>query len=192
MWRPRTELPVGDLVLRKLTVVDADAQATAVVESLPTLLGHMPWAQHEPLPMDERRQLLATWDAEWWAGDQFNYGVFDGEVMLAGCGLMRRPGPGSLEVGYWVHIDHQGRGIATELSRALTTEAFRSPWCQRVEIHHDVANVASRRIPEKLGFELVRSYPTDALAIDDEGTNVVWQVRREDWARHFSGSRNSA
>lgn len=183
MWRPRSAIPVGAWVLRKLTVVDAEAQRDAVLESLPVLVPHMPWAQFEPTTVEERRELLTSWDAEWWAGDNFNYGIFEGDALVGGTGLMRRLGPAILEIGYWVHIDHHGRGIATEVSRALTTEAFTAAWCARVAIRHDVANEGSRRIPEKLGFELVETHPDEATSPGDAGPMCVWLMRRDAWAQ---------
>jgi len=38
--------------------------------------------------------------------------------VLGEVGLMPRIGPGALEIGYWVHIDHVGRRLATEASHA--------------------------------------------------------------------------
>jgi len=47
--------------------------------------------------------------------------------------------------------------------------AFTVPDIERVEIHHDKANAASRRVPEKLGFVLVEEVPDAKLAPNDIG-----------------------
>jgi len=48
--------------------------------------------------------------------------------------------------------------------RLLTDAAFQIPGIERVEIHHDKANVASSGVPRKLGFELVEEVPDESRA----------------------------
>ena len=50
----------------------------------------------------------------WTSGSGYEYGIFlpDG-ALVGGCGLHRRIGPSALEIGYWVHVAHTRRGIAT-------------------------------------------------------------------------------
>jgi ribosomal-protein-serine acetyltransferase len=50
-----------------------------------------------------------------------------------------------------------------------------------VEIHHDAANVASGRIPAKLGYARLGERPAADLqpaAPGEVGTDVVWQFTR--------------
>jgi ribosomal-protein-serine acetyltransferase len=58
------------------------------------------------------------------------------------------------ELGYWVDKAHEGKGIVTRASRALTDAAFGELGMNRVEIHAGVENVRSRAVPERLGFVL--------------------------------------
>ena len=44
----------------------------------------------------------------------------NGERMLGGCGLHRRGGPASIEIGYWLRPDAVGRGVMTAAAGALT------------------------------------------------------------------------
>ncbi|MEO7563985.1 MAG: GNAT family N-acetyltransferase [Sphingomicrobium sp.] len=74
-----------------------------------------------------------------------------GPLLLVGaCGLGRRPS-GAVEVGYWVALDHWGRGIATEACTALIDIA-RTLGIKRLEGAHFTDNRASGRVLEKLGF----------------------------------------
>jgi hypothetical protein len=52
---------------------------------------------------------------------------------------------------------------------------------QRVEIHVDAANLASARIPEKLGYRRVRTEQREKLALAHTGEGYVWQVSRDEW-----------
>jgi ribosomal-protein-serine acetyltransferase len=51
----------------------------------------------------------------------------------------------------------------------------------RVEIYHDAANVASGRIPAKLGYARLGERPARDLwppAPGETGTDVAWQITR--------------
>ncbi|WP_433937200.1 GNAT family N-acetyltransferase [Sorangium cellulosum] len=74
--------------------------------------------------------------------------------MLGGTGLHPRVGPRGLEIGYWIHVAHGGRGLATEAAAALTRVAFEVAQLDRVEIHCGPANARSVAVPRKLGFAL--------------------------------------
>ena len=113
---------------------------------------------------------------DWEAGGDLVVGIFmDGEV-VGGSGLHRRRGPGVLEIGYWVHVDHVGKGIATETSAMLTTAAFTVPGIERVEIHHDKANVASAGIPRRLGFTLAEETIDAVTSPGEVGIDCEWRI----------------
>jgi RimJ/RimL family protein N-acetyltransferase len=59
-----------------------------------------------------------------------------------------------LEIGYWVHLDHIGRGGATAVAGGLTDAAFRLRGVDRVEFHCDAANLRGAAIPPMLGYRL--------------------------------------
>ncbi len=80
--------------------------------------------------------------------------VVDGS--LAGAVGLRLvgPDPGAGEIGYWVATAVQGRGVASTAARLLSDFGFSTLGLRRVELNAAVANVASRRVAEKAGFEL--------------------------------------
>jgi len=177
------------LVLRQWTVADVAALTAAVEQSREHLLPWMPWAAYEPLPATERARMIEQWRAEHDRGLDAVYGVLLGdspedtgpEIIVGGCGLHRRRGPGVLEIGYWLHVDHTGRGYATELARALTDAAFEIDRIDRVEIHHDRANVRSAGVPRRLGFTLVAESADAATAPGEEGIDCCWSIERAEW-----------
>ena len=73
------------------------------------------------------------------------------------------------------------QGLATEVVRQLCERAFADPRIDRVEIHHDRANVASGGVPAKLGFELVGDTPRAPQAPGEEGVERVWRLTRAAW-----------
>ena len=58
----------------------------------------------------------------------------------------------SVEVGYWLAEELQGRGLVTRACRALVAHAFGSMDVHRVEIRAGVDNRRSRAVAERLGF----------------------------------------
>ncbi len=118
----------------------------------------MPWAR-EPATEDSVREFLQGARKAWNDGLDFGYAIRDlGEPteIIGSCGLHFRDGPGVAEIGYWVRTDRTGAGLATDAARALTRAARQLDEVSRVEIHCDVANLASRAIPPKLGYRLDR------------------------------------
>jgi RimJ/RimL family protein N-acetyltransferase len=171
----RIELSDGAF-LRQFTTDDAEAIALAVAESLEHLRPWMPWAADEESadPHFQRGRLtrLADLSAR---REEWQYGLFaNGDAAVRGSfGLMTRRGPGTIEIGYFLHPDY-----ATRATAALTEIGRRLPGVQRVLIFCDAANVRSAAIPRRLGFTLAR---TEARAIEapgESGTTLVWEWPR--------------
>ena len=155
----------------------------AVEASLEHLRPWMSWIRDEPLSDHDREQLIGSWSDDWEAGGSTFYGVFRDETVVGACGLHRRIGANGLEIGYWVHAGHVRHGYATELAAGLTTAAFNIDGIDRVEIHHDKANVRSGRIPEALGFESGPERQKDTQAPAEIGIDCTWSVSRTAWSK---------
>jgi RimJ/RimL family protein N-acetyltransferase len=142
------------LVIRCWEPDDAARLKDAIDTSLDHLRTWIGWAHDEPQSVDRKIELLREFQDRFDAGADFVYGVFAREEdrVLGGTGLHRRVGDDAFEIGYWVRSDAVGRGFATEAAAALTQVAFTVSEVERVEIHVDPRNIASSRIPRKLGY----------------------------------------
>jgi RimJ/RimL family protein N-acetyltransferase len=176
----RIELPGGRALVR-WTPERAPAATASVNESLEHLKPWMAWAQ-EPVTEAAQATFLAAGEQLWARRRDFGYSVIEGpdERVVGGCGLHGRRDEHSLEIGYWVHVDRIGQGIATDLSRALTDAAFQIPGIERVHIQCAEDNVRSARVPEKLGYTFL------GLHVPDDGvcagrSTQAWVVERDDW-----------
>ena len=181
---PLPELVEHDgLVLRRWTEDDTETVAALVAANIEHLRPYMPWIAFEPLSTDDRRALERDWEEKWLAGGDVILGIFEDGVAVGSTGLHRRIGTGGLEIGYWVHVDHLGKGIARRASAGLTTAAFTRPEIDRVEIRHDISNAYSRGVPSALGFTLIgRDAPNrDTKAPAETGVDLVWRVTRDEW-----------
>lgn len=141
------------LVLRCVCPEDAPSFEAAVEASRSHLEPWMPWAR-ERLDLEGTMALLRKKRGEFDLDQDYFYGVFapDDRTVLGSAGLHTRRGPDAREIGYWVHTAHACRGLATELAAALTKVAFEVSHVRFVEIRVAVENVASARVPQKLGF----------------------------------------
>lgn len=182
-------IPNDLLTIRHWRPSDAPALHDAVIASLEHLRPWMRWIAEEPLTVAQRRELMIGWEADWQSGGDAIYGMFaksssreeNATTVVGGCGLHRRAGPDTLEIGYWLHVDHGGRGYATETARALTDAALDVTGIRRVEIHHDRANERSGKVPVRLGYGFVEETPREILASSEVGINWHWAVTAADW-----------
>jgi ribosomal-protein-serine acetyltransferase len=167
------------LLLRRWTVADAAAQHEAIVANLAHLEPWMAWVALEPQPLEDRVAMLARWEREWRAGGDVLLAVLADGRIAGSCGLHRRRGPRTLEIGYWIHVDFLRRGFATRAAAALTATALSTPGIECVEIHHDQANQASGAIPRRLGYRFVGELPDRPEAPAEVGVDCVWRLQRE-------------
>jgi len=174
---------VGErLVLRRWLVSDAQELSRAVERNIEHLRPWMPWVADEPLPVDRRVALIEEWERALLDGGDAVYGVFLENAPIGGCGLHRRRGPHGLEIGYWIDRDHINRGIGTEVARLLTSAALAVPGVTFVEIHHDKANTAFGRIPERLGYSPLREERDRIEAPGEMGVDCGWRMTAADWS----------
>ena len=161
--------------MRRPTADDAEAMNAAVEVSLDHLRPWMPWATDDATTLEGRRAYLEQVERGWEAGSDFAYLALDADgAVVGGFGLHRRIGPRAIELGYWIHVDHVGRGIATTVAEALTEAALALPDVDRVEIHCDEANVRSAAVPRRLGYRLERIDDDGITAPAEIGRSMIW------------------
>jgi RimJ/RimL family protein N-acetyltransferase len=174
--RPPECLELGTATVRRHRLDDAAALAEAIAASLDHLRPWMPWASTTTATVEAQHRRLTEVLPHWDHDVEYVYVLVEpGGTAVWGCvGLHRRIGPGGIEIGYWLRPDRTGRGLMTAAVRALTEVALALPDVDRVEIHCDAANGPSRRIPERLGFRLVRERRRPAEAPGESGRQVEW------------------
>ena len=87
------------------------------------------------------------------------------------------------ELGYRLRRHAWGRGLATEVSRALIDRGFSKLGVERVYAETMAVNVGSRRVMEKAGLRFVRTFHGDwpvRIPGDEEG-DVEYAITRADW-----------
>ena len=98
------------------------------------------------------REVIARWDEEWRAGTRFAYAVRNAARELVGGCELAPVGGGAVNLSYWTHPAHRGRGVASEAVRQLCALAFRDPSIRTIELLADADNTASRGVAARNGF----------------------------------------
>jgi RimJ/RimL family protein N-acetyltransferase len=124
------------------------------------------------LSFHERGDGLGFWAARTRASGEF-----------VGWFHLRPAEDGSVELGYRLRRATWNRGYATEGSRALIRKCFTDLGVDRVVAHTMAVNRPSRKVMEKCGLTLVRSYhspDTPAIPGADQG-EVEYALTRTRW-----------
>lgn len=118
------------------------------------------------------RANVTNFNAHW---DRLGFGVWaveerQGGRLIGQCGLRQLDEIGEVEVLYLLNKTVWGRGLASEAARAALDFGFRSIGLRRIVGFTNPANVASRRVLEKIGLRFER--------LSDElwNTTLAWHA----------------
>jgi len=141
----------------------------------------MEWAQ-EPATDASIGEFLLGAVRDFEEGTNYGYVIVEHpddstERVVGGCGLHRRLGPGAIEIGYWVHVGHTRRGIATAAAVALRDQAY-AMGIDRVEIHCDEANTASGLVARSAGFSFIGTEHRPARLPTESDSEMIWRSLR--------------
>lgn len=186
-WQMETER----LQLRCFRVEDAAAFRSLLDRNNEYLRPWIPWMKHEPLSLPDTAQRLRQFEINFRNGKEFRYAILerDSGRVIGLAGLHTRVGPGVLEIGYLLDQKSAGKGYALETVQALLRAAFELHAVPRVEIHCAPENIASARIPARLGF--IHEKTVEKHGEDSEGVmrdSMFWGMSREVYERSAARS----
>lgn len=147
---------------------DGKAVYEAVIRSMDELKPWMPWAHFEQSEDDAEKRVRVAF-ARFILREDFrlHYYLKSDDSFLGSGGYPRfNWSTKCFEIGYWIDSKYTGQGYATETANLLTDFAFNFLNANRVEIRMDTKNNASRKIPEKLGFQLEGILKNVSLSAD--------------------------
>jgi RimJ/RimL family protein N-acetyltransferase len=162
------------LVLRRWQPDDLDARYGVIMASFHHLHPWMGWAAVPPTEQEHRERFERA--LRWPSDGSYNFGIFDRHsgAILGMAAVHDQLGPGAVEIGYWCHVDHTGRGVVSKSARELTRILLSLPRINRVEIHCDEANLRSAAVAERLGYRLDRIEDDGVQAPAESGRDMVW------------------
>lgn len=106
-------------------------------------------------------------------------------AIIGAIGLMLHgDGIGTAELGYWLAQDHWGRGLGTEMGRAMIRAGFVDLTLDRISAFAHPDNAPSNRILAKLGLQLTGQDPVHDYGLrGPPGIANIWQLDRRDWLK---------
>ena len=150
----RYEAEDRTLILRPARVSDATEVHQAVQATLADLQKFMQWS-HLPLTAKHQKRRITKAVKDYKDGRDLLFHLYqsDGGPFVGTMGLHHRTlSRYAFEIGYWIHTEVSGRGLATLGSQCLLVLAFDYLGCHRIQCGYNEANLASQRVNEKVGF----------------------------------------
>ena len=191
------------LELRRFTT--ADAEILLALDSDPAVMRYLSGGKPTPRRMIEQ-EVLPRFLRSYERGEGF--GVFAAELKATGEFLgwfsfqpHKDGGTDEVSLGYRLRRAAWGKGYATEGAQALLRRGFTKLGVRLVSATTYEENLASRRVMEKLGMNLVRTYrmtPAELLAEPTfdtsgeepwDGDDVEYALERVDWERRQRDDR---
>ncbi|HEY4206348.1 MAG TPA: GNAT family protein [Puia sp.] len=169
------------LILRCYEPGDAPRLHEAITRSIDHLRPWLPWVQQEPKHLEDRISLIRLFRGQFDLGLDYAYGIFDRDEkeIIGSTGLHTRIGKNAREIGYWIGIDHIGKGYATEAVCALTKTAFDIEAMSRIEIRCAPDNIRSQHVPEKLGFRMEGIIKRNLH--DNIVDTMIWSMEKKEY-----------
>ncbi len=152
---------------------DATALRCALDVSDAHLRPWIPFMRHEPRSLEDTITAMRRFTEDERSGRAWRYAIWrrdSPDVLVGECMLIQHDEEGTLEVGYWLHVDHQGKGLAIESVHAMCAMAFKQPGVLALCMHCDVHNTPSSALAQKLGATLT------AYQLTTSGKLGIWTL----------------
>jgi len=177
----RTDPSFEPLLTDRLRIrrsIPADADAISAYRSDPTVHVHQGWAD---TGVDQVRadieEMVAIEPGAGGGWVQFSVEESAAGHLIGDIGLSPADDePGVIRVGYTMAPGWQGRGYATEAVAALVDYAFSVLEADVVRAYADADNIASIRVMEKVGMQLIETF--DGEEDGERWVGVRYERRR--------------
>lgn len=110
----------------------------------------------------------------------------DGTVVGDMVVFLKRPSLDLAEIGWVIHPDHAGRGLATEAATAMLDVAFDHYGVHRVHAELDALNERSAALARRLGMRRESDNRADFWSKGRWADSQTWAIRAEEWAARRS------
>lgn len=171
----------NELKLILPTERNAEEIYAVVRENIEELKLWMPWVTDD-YSIETARDFIKTNLIELAENNTFAAAVALDEKIVGTIGLHHLDSANkSIQIGYWLDKQAQGKGLATKCCRVLAGYAFRDLGLNRVQINCNVENKKSRRIPERLDFRLEGIHRQVEWLNGKFQDRAIYAMLKEDW-----------
>ncbi len=182
MPAPTFPLTTARLILRPYQA--GDLEAIVGLFGREDVCRYLMW---EPMDIEQARALLerrlrqtrieADGDGILLAAVAADTGRTIGEFMLRQASMTHRQG----EIGWSIHPDVQGRGLATEGAREMLRMGFDQLGLHRIAAECDPRNVASVRVMERLGMRREAHFVENEFLKGEWIGSIVYALLESEW-----------
>jgi ribosomal-protein-serine acetyltransferase len=177
--RPPTRIDLGGGAnLRLLVPEDALVVFETADRNRERLRPWLQWVDTTLGPADTRKFIETTIATH---GREYAYGIWVDDTFAGAIGLHTDPKHRSAMIGYWIDGEHEGRGLITMASRALTDIAFRDLLMHRVWLAADPMNTRSCAVAERLGFLLEGVRREDTYTDGRFRDTAIYAILEDEW-----------
>jgi ribosomal-protein-serine acetyltransferase len=170
-----------DIIMRTLTVADAEDVYAVVDANRAHIRQWLPWVDRTTSP-DITRDVIEPWESKFLNGTDAIFGIFSDNKYIGNIGLHdMKSSNNSGMIGYWLAESAQGRGIMTACVSALIDYGFEKRNLNRIYITCAVPNKKSRAIPERLGFTLDGIMRDGELLYGTYYDQAVYAILKREW-----------
>ena len=171
----------NDLVLRQLTESDALPLFNVIDRNREYLRQWLPWLDTSR-NADDTLYFIRTTLEQYANNDGFAAGIWFQDSVVGTIGFHKVDWLNrSVEIGYWLSADCQGKGIVTRASKAFIDHAFNEWHLHRVQIRCAVGNARSCKIPERLGFKKEGMQRHAEFLYDHYADLIIYGMLDEEW-----------
>jgi ribosomal-protein-serine acetyltransferase len=170
-----------DVELRLMLPYDAEAYSALVCKDHEPLSEWLPWVRAD-YDVETAQNFIKRWLQKLADNDGMVFGIFyQGEFAGWINYHFWNWYAGRTELGYWLGVDFQGKGIMTRAVQATTTYALTTLKLNRVDALVDVNNEASAAVVKRLGFTL-EGVRRQWFRMGDRHVDIaVYYMLAEDW-----------
>jgi ribosomal-protein-serine acetyltransferase len=160
---------------------NADELYTVVSNNLKHLEEWLPWATKN-YSLDSALEFIKTSRQQFADNKHENLLIFLENKLVGGIGLNDFNWSNkSVEIGYWLAENVQGKGIITKCCGKLIEYCFKELKLNRIVIRCAAENIKSQKIPERLKFTK-ESTLREALLLNDRFVDlIVYSMLKEEW-----------
>lgn len=183
------------LIIRQPLPGDGEAVYIAMMESLDQLQRWMPWAKEVPTLEDTEANMRQAY-VHFLERSDLRFHLFHQETkeFVGSSGLHRINWKiRKFEIGYWCRSNFARQGYITEAVKGLTVFAFQFLDAKRVEIRCDELNLPSRKVAERVGFQMEGILRNHVQSVDQQLRNTcVYSMIPEDFLNLAKHNRKNA
>lgn len=155
---------------------EEDIQKVFTASQFPGFTDGMLW--DPPANLEELRGPYERSVQQWIDSIAYQFSIdFEGEL-VGRIALRPSDTEGVLDIGYWTHPDHYGKGFMTEAVKAILVLGFETMGADAIIAETAVWNKASQRVLEKLGFRIIDVVKDGFVKGDSVCDDIIFRLDR--------------